>query len=114
MASRGIGLRSVSRFWFSRGNKTSLLVAAEVTRLEFLCKQGRFRASYSENEIRGNARPHPGPLPQELNMSHIFFAGHHRRDRVPHLGGHPGEGEHEQFPANFRALWCGIASWGLT
>jgi hypothetical protein len=22
-------------------------------------------ASYSENEIRGNARPHPGPLPQE-------------------------------------------------
>src|SRR5438046_10190865 len=23
------------------------------------------RASYSENGIRGNARPHPGPLPQE-------------------------------------------------
>ena len=25
-------------------------------------------ASYSENEIRGNARPHPDPLPQERGM----------------------------------------------
>src|SRR5438034_1190308 len=73
MASGGIGLRLVSRFWFSRGNKTSLLVAAEVTRLEFLCKQGRFRASYSENEIRGT------PAFETLGLFSIVPSGHQSR-----------------------------------
>src|SRR5881396_2123910 len=39
-------------------------VAADVRRL-ILFPAKEVRASYSENEIKGNARPHPGPLPQE-------------------------------------------------
>ena len=45
-------------------------------------------AFYSENEIRGNARPHPALT--------------------------PGEGEACIVTGNFHAFWCGIAPWGLT
>src|SRR5256886_14250645 len=45
-------------------------VAADVRRLSLKSEIGNLkseiaRASYSENGIGGNARPHPGPLPQE-------------------------------------------------
>ena len=46
-------------------------------------------ASYSGNEIKENARPHPGPLPQE-------------REKLPPVLG------------NFHAQWRRTASWGLT
>src|SRR5438552_17408482 len=49
--SRRVGSRIVAR-----------AVAAEVTRAEVFFAQKS--ASYSENEIKGNARRHPGPLPQ--------------------------------------------------
>src|SRR5437016_865228 len=56
----------------------------------------------SENEIRGNARPHPA-------CAHEAASARRRPGPLP-----PGEGEACVVAGNFHAFWCGIASWGLT
>src|SRR6266487_658147 len=54
--------------WFSRYRTPSMSIKYPV----FIVSESDWRSrvwprvlSYSENEIGGNARPHPGPLPQE-------------------------------------------------
>src|SRR5436305_13642389 len=43
-------------------SKTSLPVAAEVTRLKFLCKQGRYQILLLRYRLRGNVCSHSGPI----------------------------------------------------
>src|SRR5438046_186536 len=60
-------MRDRTRFWTTRRWKSG--ARRQVPRggsgQEAECSPEESAADYSENEIRANARPHPGPLPQE-------------------------------------------------